>query len=151
MFKKFTSVPRKTRRIALSVLAGSVGTLVLAAPASADYSGSLSSSPTWGATADYTVTRLSSNEAEISGRIKDIRADGMCAHVKAWVPIDYAVDPSDSAQACGSGTSASFRVYTRDLNGWGRIQGIKLRVCRRTSADGYLTDCAGITLTRETF
>ena len=147
-----TSLTTRRRSLRAGLAAATaVASLAVAAPAMADYSGSVGSYPGWGATADYTVTRLSANSAEINGRIRDTRADGACAYVRAWVVIDWAVDPSSSATACGAGASAPFSVYTRDTAGLERIQSIKVQVCRRTSAGGALFDCNVRTLTQNTF
>lgn len=144
----------KTTRRPIAVLAAAVTGLLLAVaapPAQADYTGLIASSPTYGALGTWTVNRLNGNSAEVTGTIKDLRADGKCAYVKAWVKIDFAVDPLDTSVTCGSGTRAGFRVYTRDLNGWDRVQGIYVKVCRSNSSGGSLTDCVTVVETRETF
>lgn len=143
-------VTRRRKRAALASAVCLVMLLGSANPAAADYSGSFSSVG-GGATLDYTVLRLNPNAAEATGKIKDTSADGYCVYAKISVSIDYAVDPYNQATTCGVGTSANLRVYTRDLNGWDRIQGIKLKVCRRVGSTGTLYNCNYKTLTTETF
>lgn len=139
---------RKQAALAAAVCAGML--FGVANPAAADYSGSVSSVG-GGATLSYTVLRLNPNAAEAVGTIKDTWADGYCAYAKVWVVIDYAVDPYNQATTCGVGTTARLSVYTRDLNGWDRIQSIKLMVCRRSGSTGSLFNCNYRTLTQETF
>jgi hypothetical protein len=145
-----TKSPRRRCTAALAVaLTGLL--LAAAAPAQADYTGLIASSPTYGALGTWTVNRLNGTSGEITGTIKDLRADGKCAYVKSWVKIDFAVDPSSSAVACGNGARSGFRVYTRDLNGFDRVQGIYVKVCRSNSSGANLSDCVTVVESRETF
>lgn len=144
--------PRKFRSAALGASVAVLFLLATATPVFADYDSGISSYPR-GANASWTVTRLSTTAAEINGRINDTVADGQCAYVKAWVAIDFAIDPATSKTVCGKGSSARFSVYGRELGTIinDRVQGILVKVCRRTSVSGSLNSCVTVLEDRQTF
>lgn len=139
----------RTKRVSCTAIVSAAAVLALGSPARADYGGSVSST-VYGAQFGYTVTRMTLNRAQLTGVIRDVRADGYCAYVRVTVPIDWALDPVKSKTICGRGNTAAVSMYTFDYHGLERVQGIRLKVCRRDGSRGSLRDCRTTLLTRTT-
>jgi hypothetical protein len=97
----------KSRRIAAGIAAaaaiGGLATTAVSTPASADVCGATRDVYISGAESHYTIT-CSDGFAYVNGRVKDTRADGHCAQVKAQIGPTFFF----SSNACPSGTVVYF-------------------------------------------